>query len=175
MPRIIMVPSPLGDMIACATEKGLCALEFADSQAPGDQLGKIEKVFREKLVPGDCGHLEALRRELDEYFSGRRKSFDVELDIRGTDFQNQAWKVLLGIPYGRTMSYREQAMAAGRPRAVRAVANANGQNRISIIIPCHRVIGTDGSLTGYGSGLWRKQYLRTEARHSRPHPPRRAE
>ncbi len=167
------IPTPLGSMIACASDKGLCLLEFVDSDAPEGQIREIEKIFGSTVVPGTGIHLETARSELEEYFSGRRKSFDVDLDIRGTAFQMQAWKVLQDIPYGHTMSYKEQASAAGRPRAVRAVANANGSNRISIIIPCHRVIGSDGNLAGYGGGLWRKQHLLDlELRHSMQHPHR---
>ena len=94
-----------------------------------------------------------------EYFNGTRTTFSVVLDLVGTDFQKQVWAVLMQIPYGHTRSYMQQAQALGDVKKVRAVANANGMNKISIIVPCHRVIGSDGSLTGYGGGIWRKQKL----------------
>ena len=100
-----------------------------------------------------------LEKELSEYFDGKRKEFTVSLAPVGTDFQKNVWEVLRKIPYGTTKSYMEQAKILGNPKAVRAVANANGLNKISIIIPCHRVIGTNGKLTGYGGGIWRKQKL----------------
>lgn len=100
-----------------------------------------------------------MRTQLNLYFQGKLKEFDLPLDLVGTEFQQQVWNVLLQIPYGATSSYAKQAQILGNPTAVRAVANANGMNKISIIVPCHRVIGSDGSLTGYGGGLWRKKEL----------------
>jgi AraC family transcriptional regulator of adaptative response/methylated-DNA-[protein]-cysteine methyltransferase len=108
---------------------------------------------------GDNSHFVLLRKELDEYFEGKRKEVSVPLVTPGSPFQQAVWKELQNIPYGSTRSYKQQANALKNPDAVRAVANANGMNRIAIIIPCHRVIGTDGSLTGYGGGLWRKKWL----------------
>lgn len=96
---------------------------------------------------------------MEEYFEGKRTDFDIPLDLIGSEFQIGVWEQLLRIPYGKTRSYKEQAEALGKPLAIRAVANANGLNKISILIPCHRVIGSDGSLTGYGGGLWRKEKL----------------
>ena len=97
--------------------------------------------------------------QLMEYFEGKRKGFDLPLVLPGTEFQIKVWDQLLTIPFGSTRSYAEQAVAIGNPKAVRAVARANGDNRLAIIIPCHRVIGSDGKLTGYGGGLWRKEWL----------------
>jgi len=94
-----------------------------------------------------------------EYFDGVRQEFTVPLDIPGTEFQLKVWEQLRKIPYGKTVSYKQQAILINKPESVRAVANSNGHNRISIIIPCHRVIGSDGTLTGYGGGLWRKKWL----------------
>jgi AraC family transcriptional regulator of adaptative response/methylated-DNA-[protein]-cysteine methyltransferase len=110
-------------------------------------------------VPGTSPHFDRLTSELDEYFEGKRKTFTVPLDTAGTTFQQRVWQMLTTIPYGQTRSYGEQARLIGMPTAVRAVARANGDNRISILIPCHRVVGADGKLTGYGGGLWRKQWL----------------
>ncbi|HEX9901997.1 MAG TPA: methylated-DNA--[protein]-cysteine S-methyltransferase [Acidobacteriota bacterium] len=98
-------------------------------------------------------------RQLEEYFSGKRRLFDLALDLQGTEFEQKVWRQLLRIPYGQTASYQETAEAIGRPKAVRAVGAANGKNPVAIIVPCHRVIGRDGRLVGYGGGLWRKKWL----------------
>lgn len=156
---VMEIPTLTGPMLAGATDKGLCLLEFVESESPEAQLAAIEKTFRARIKPGPGPHLEATLKQLEEYFSGRRKTFDLSLDMRGTPFQQDAWQALLAIPYGRTVSYAEQARSMGRPSAVRAVANANAANPVSIIVPCHRVIGSNGTLTGYGGGLWRKKYL----------------
>lgn len=97
--------------------------------------------------------------QLEEYFEGKRVEFDLPLDLQGTDFQKRVWNELLTIPYGKTVSYKELSIRLGDVRAIRAVAAANGANPVSIIVPCHRVIGSDGSLTGYAGGLWRKRWL----------------
>ncbi|MBI5729667.1 MAG: methylated-DNA--[protein]-cysteine S-methyltransferase [Ignavibacteriales bacterium] len=104
-------------------------------------------------------YIEKCVEQLDEYFKGERKIFDLRLEPERTGFQKRVWDELLKIPYGETRSYMEITKLLGDPKAIRAVANANGQNKISIIIPCHRVIGSDGSLTGYGGGLWRKKWF----------------
>lgn len=103
--------------------------------------------------------MQFLRQELDLYFKGHLKTFATPLEQIGTEFQKQAWDALLAIPYGETRSYKEQAQRLGNPKAVRAVAAANGQNKVSVMIPCHRVIGSDGKLTGYAGGLNRKQFF----------------
>ena len=97
--------------------------------------------------------------QLEEYFAGNRKIFDLQLDMRGTNFQKQVWKLLLEIPFGQTISYMDIAKKLDDPKKIRAVGNANGKNPVSIIVPCHRVIGSDGSLTGYAGGLWRKEWF----------------
>jgi methylated-DNA-[protein]-cysteine S-methyltransferase len=97
--------------------------------------------------------------QMDEYFKGKRKIFDLELDLKGTAFQLRVWNELLKIPFGRTISYKELSLRLGDVKAIRAVAAANGANPVSIIVPCHRIIGSDGSLTGYRGGLWRKRWL----------------
>jgi len=107
--------------------------------------------------------------QLDEYFKGKRRKFSVKLDLRGTVFQKRVWQALLKIPFGGTASYQDIAEAVGNRKAVRAVGNANGANPVAIIVPCHRVIGSDGSLVGYGSGLWRKRWLLS---HEQKHSPR---
>ena len=122
-------------------------------------MNSLSKLFKANIVHGENNHLKNLRKELEEYFNGQRKEFSIPLCTPGTSFQQAVWKELQNIPYGTTRSYKQQSIALKNPGAVRAVANANGMNRISILIPCHRVIGDDGHLTGYGGGLWRKKWL----------------
>ncbi len=153
------IDTPLGTMIAGATENGICLLEFVDRRMLGTQLKKIEKYFKADLIPGESEFFPQLNKELKEYFDGERREFSIPLSITGTEFQKKVWDVLMNIPYGETRSYMAQAVALGNPKAVRAVAGANGKNAIGIIIPCHRVIGSDGKLVGYGGGLWRKKFL----------------
>ncbi|WP_312821897.1 methylated-DNA--[protein]-cysteine S-methyltransferase [Epilithonimonas sp.] len=153
------IETPLGTMIACANENGICMLEFSDRKALPTELKDISKHFDANIVQGENPHFKTLEKELEEYFEGKRKDFTVPLAPVGTDFQKNVWEILRTIPYGTTRSYQQQADILGNPKAVRAVANANGLNKISIIIPCHRVIGSNGTLTGYGGGIWRKQKL----------------
>lgn len=153
------IETPLGTMIACADDSGICMLEFSDRKALPNELQEISKYFKANIVPGENTHFKILERELTEYFDGKRLEFSVPLSPVGTDFQKKVWEVLRKIPYGTTTSYQQQANMLGNPKAVRAVANANGLNKISILIPCHRVIGSNGKLTGYGGGIWRKQKL----------------
>jgi len=157
--HIQRIPSPLGPLLLGATEKGICLLEFTDRKMLETQLERLKKYYNSVPLPGSNHHMELLRSELLEYFKGERKAFSVSLDLRGSTFQVSVWKILQQIPYGRTRSYKEQAIALGNLKSIRAVARANGDNRISIVIPCHRVIGGDGKLVGYGGGLWRKQWL----------------
>jgi AraC family transcriptional regulator of adaptative response/methylated-DNA-[protein]-cysteine methyltransferase len=157
--HITRLESPLGPLFACATENGICLLEFTDRKMLETELKMLTKLFDASVVHGECQHFDILRIQLQEYFNGKRKEFSIPLDSPGTDFQKAVWNELQRIPYGTTRSYKEQAAALNKPGAVRAVANANGMNRISIVIPCHRVIGDNGHLTGYGGGLWRKKYL----------------
>lgn len=153
------IETPLGTMIACADENGICLLEFSDRKALPTELKEISKHFKGNILQGENPHFKTLERELAEYFAGERRGFTVPLSPVGTDFQKKVWEVLRQIPYGATRSYQQQANILGSPKSVRAVANANGLNKISILIPCHRVIGTNGTLTGYGGGIWRKQKL----------------
>jgi AraC family transcriptional regulator of adaptative response/methylated-DNA-[protein]-cysteine methyltransferase len=151
--------TPLGPMIAGATDEGVCLLEFADRRMLETRFRRLSRRYDAAFVPGSNEILDRLDRELREYFEGRLQEFRVPLSIRGTGFQRLAWESLLQIPYGETRSYEQQARAMGRPDAVRAVGSANGDNRIAVVIPCHRVVGSDGRLTGYGGGLWRKKAL----------------
>lgn len=156
-----VIGTPLGDMIAVASDKGIMMFEFAEGAHPeravNDLLRHIPPgtLIAERTHP----HIERLRQEIGEYFAGSRTEFGVSLDPVGTPFQIEVWSALLRIPYGTTCSYAEEAAIMGRPTAVRAVANANGRNRMPILIPCHRVIGSDGSLTGYSAGIQRKTAL----------------
>jgi len=154
-----VLETPLGNMLACATDKGICLLEFIDRRAFVTELKDLKRLLRATIEPGTNKHLQNVEKQLDEYFLGKRKKFDLPLITPGTEFQNKVWEKLLDIPYGETRSYKQQSIAVGNLGAIRAVGTANGANRIAIIIPCHRVIGEDGSLTGYGGGLKRKRWL----------------
>jgi AraC family transcriptional regulator of adaptative response/methylated-DNA-[protein]-cysteine methyltransferase len=160
--------TPIGEMIAGATDTHLVVLEFARRRTLDAQLERLTRTTGFTLERGDSRIVRDLRRELAEYFRGERKEFTIPIDARGTPFQMRVWAALRRIPTGTTTSYARLAMSVGQPSAVRAVGKANGDNPIAILIPCHRVIGSDGSLTGYGGGLWRKKRLldleaRTEA------------
>lgn len=157
--NITRFTTPIGPMFACATDEGICLLEFTDRRMLEFELKEIRRLLKAKIIYGDNLHFKKLHLQLKEYFEGTRQQFDLPLVTPGTDFQIKAWNSLKEIPYGTTTSYKRQAAAINNPKAVRAVAKANGFNRISIIIPCHRVIGEDGNLTGYGGGLRRKKWL----------------
>jgi AraC family transcriptional regulator of adaptative response/methylated-DNA-[protein]-cysteine methyltransferase len=146
-------------MVAAASDTALLLLEFADRRMLEKQIDRIRRQVPARFAPGENQVLAAAQSEIAEYFAGARREFTVPLDTPGSPFQRAVWDALRAIPYGETRSYLEQARAIGRPDAVRAVARANGDNRISIIIPCHRVIGSNGELTGYGGQLWRKKAL----------------
>jgi AraC family transcriptional regulator of adaptative response/methylated-DNA-[protein]-cysteine methyltransferase len=168
-----LLSTPIGVFVAAATPEGVCLFEFVDRPALLGQAAALRRWFDEPIVPGSNAHLERLREELAQYFGGTRQRFEVPLAIAGTSFQRAVWDRLLAIPYGETRSYEEIAIELGRPGAQRAVGRANGENRIAIIIPCHRVIRSDGHLGGYGGGLWRKRFLleRERALMRRPAAP----
>jgi len=157
--RLEWIASPVGPLVAGATDEGVCLLEFSDRRMLETQLATLRRRLDAPLVPGRHRWLDALRKELDEYFAGSRRQFDVPLVVRGTPFQEQVWRALLEIPCGETWSYRDLATRIGQPGATRAVGTANGMNRIAIVIPCHRVVNADGRLGGYGGGVWRKKFL----------------
>lgn len=142
------IPTPLGPLHAECSELGITVLSFGEN--PEDLVED-----QGPLHP----YLLQLISELEEYFSKQRTAFDVPLDPSGTEFQLKVWQALLKIPFGSTRSYLEQSKVVSDPKAIRAVAHANGQNKIAILIPCHRVLGSDGSLTGYAGELWRKKFL----------------
>jgi AraC family transcriptional regulator of adaptative response/methylated-DNA-[protein]-cysteine methyltransferase len=158
--------TPLGPMLALADEQGLHLLEFVDRRALENEIAWLRRHLDCVVVPGGNRHLAAIKQELREYFAGSRKVFNVPVVLNGSPFELRVWQELLSISHGETRSYIDIAIALGSPAAVRAVGRANGANRLAIIVPCHRVIGADGSLTGYGGGLARKQWLLAHERNS---------
>ncbi|MEM9037765.1 MAG: methylated-DNA--[protein]-cysteine S-methyltransferase [Actinomycetota bacterium] len=149
--RTRAIPSPIGELTAVASDVGLRAVLWPEDE---------ERIrFDDELVEEEHPVLDATAAQLDEYFAGERTSFDLPLDLRGTEFQVAAWEALAEIPYGETVSYSEQAERIGRPTAVRAIGAANGKNPVSIVLPCHRVVGADGSLTGFAGGVDAKRAL----------------
>jgi len=152
--------TPLGPIVAVASAQGICLCDFMDRKGLESAVNRLCDSAGSPIVPGECDVLQQLSLELKGYFEGAGKGFAAPLDVRlGTDFQKSAWEYLRSIPYGETRTYGAQARALGRPGAMRAVGSANGMNYIAILIPCHRVVGADGSLTGYGGGLPRKRWL----------------
>jgi len=153
------IETPIGTMRAVARDDGLVMCEYDNPARLPAQLDRVRAVFGADAVPGEHQILDQTRRELDEYFAGAREVFTMPLVLDGTPFQTAVWRALLEIPFGATTSYETVARRVGKPGAARAVGRANGDNRIAIIVPCHRVIGADGSLTGYGGGQHRKRRL----------------
>ncbi|MEM1137021.1 MAG: methylated-DNA--[protein]-cysteine S-methyltransferase [Bacteroidota bacterium] len=151
--------TPLGPMFVCATEKGICLLEFVDRKMLETEFKDLQRLLNAKIIIGENAHIQQVKKELIEYFNIERKDFEVALHTPGTEFQNLVWSSLRVIPYGGTSTYKKQAALVRKPNAVRAMAAANGHNRIAIVIPCHRVIGTNGDLIGYGGGIERKRWL----------------
>ena len=146
------IASPIGELTLIASDDGLVAVLWEDDTPDRVRLGTLSDAPNHPV-------LVQAERELGDYFAGRRTTFSVPLDMRGTDFQQSVWRALLTIPFGETRSYADIATQIGRPTATRAVGTANGRNPISIIAPCHRVIGSNGSLTGFAGGLKAKEYL----------------
>ncbi len=169
--RMQRIETPLGPMFLAATDTGVCLLEFTDRRMLETELADLQKRLGAVILLGRNAHIDQAQQQLAEYFAGQRQQFSVPLHTPGSDFQQQVWQGLGQIGYGTVSSYQAQAQLLGRPQAVRAVANANGHNRVAIIIPCHRVIGKDGQLTGYGGGLARKQWLLEHERRHRIEAP----
>jgi methylated-DNA-[protein]-cysteine S-methyltransferase len=144
MEQIVFIPSPLGTTKIVGGENGVSVISILQE---GEITKKIPKELKEAVT------------QLNEYFEGKRQNFDFKINPKGTDFQQKVWQELLAIPFGKTMSYLDLSKKLGDVKAIRAVASANGKNPLWIVVPCHRVIGTDGSLTGYAGGLWRKKWL----------------
>jgi AraC family transcriptional regulator of adaptative response/methylated-DNA-[protein]-cysteine methyltransferase len=157
--RLAWLESPLGPLVAGAVDEGICLLEFTDRRMLEAQALALRSRLGLPAAPAPHAHLERLEAELSEYFAGRRRDFDIPIREPGTPFQERVWSALREIPCGETRSYGELARALGDAAAVRAVAQANGRNRIAILVPCHRVVGADGGLGGYGGGVWRKRRL----------------
>ncbi len=156
---VTRITTPLGPMVAGSVDDALCLLEFADRRMLETQIVRLRKRLDCVFVPGSNELFDELTHELEAYFRGGLTEFSIPLLTPGTEFQRLVWSRLRAIPSGTTRTYAEIAGDIGRPTAVRAVARANGDNRIAILVPCHRVVGSDGKLTGYGGGLWRKQRL----------------
>jgi AraC family transcriptional regulator of adaptative response/methylated-DNA-[protein]-cysteine methyltransferase len=154
------VSTPLGPMLAVASESGIVMLDFVDKSGFESAAIRMRRKLENcAIVPGKHRYLSLLKQQLGEYFAGARREFSVPLAPQGTDFERRVWDYLQKIPFGQTRSYGQQARAISKPSASRAVGAANGRNDISILIPCHRVIGASGSLVGYGGGLERKKWL----------------
>jgi len=146
-----IISTPLGAMLIVVSDTGVKRIDFVDCD---QEVELLKNSVQEKH-----SSLADVLTQLGEYFDGTRTTFSLPLDLSGTDFQKQAWLALARIPYGQTMTYGEQAAIIGRPRAVRAIGTANSKNPVAIVLPCHRVIGADGSLTGYAGGMHKKQWL----------------
>lgn len=158
--------SPCGTLVLGSLGDSLCLCDWVVERHHERVANRLRRTLHAELKDGTSGVTEKAARQLDEYFAGQRRNFNVPLLFVGTDFQKTVWHYLLSIPYGHTISYGEMARRIGMPKAVRAVANANGANAISIFAPCHRVIGSDNTLTGYGGGLDAKRWLlRLEGMH----------
>lgn len=151
--------SPVGPLLASATESAVCGLSFCDARELPHRLQTLRDRYRESLRSAGDSPLDALRAQLEEYFEGRRREYTVPLSSAGSKFQQRVWAALREIPYGETWSYLQLAVRIGDALATRAVGHANGANPIAIVIPCHRVINADGGEGGYGGGLWRKRIL----------------
>jgi AraC family transcriptional regulator of adaptative response/methylated-DNA-[protein]-cysteine methyltransferase len=151
--------TPLGPMFVCASEQGVCLLEFTDRRMLETEFRDLQQRLNAEILVGENQHSQKAIREIGEYFAGTRRQFTIPLHTPATVFQLRVWELLQAIPYGETSNYQNQALILGNPNAIRAVARANGMNRVAIVIPCHRVIGKDGSLVGYAGGLERKRWL----------------
>lgn len=159
--------TPVGSMRAGATDAGICLFDFHYRHRIDGIAARIESALGDTFAEAEHPYFDRLKQQVDEYFAGARKEFDLPLNLVGSPFQVKVWEALLQIPYGETRSYKQQSIAVGDEKAIRAVASANGDNGIAIIVPCHRVIGSNGSLTGYGGGLSKKKFLlELERKHS---------
>lgn len=157
--RADWIDTPLGGMIAIADDRALHLLEFIDRKSLPEGLRKLSGMVGGRIGLGRSAVTDQTETDLDAYFTGRNPRFSVPVQLHGTEFQRRVWQRLQTIPAGETRSYAQLAAEIGQPTATRAVARANATNRIALVVPCHRVIGADGSLTGYAGGLWRKEKL----------------
>jgi AraC family transcriptional regulator of adaptative response/methylated-DNA-[protein]-cysteine methyltransferase len=157
--RARWIETPLGAMLALANQDGLHLLEFVDRHGLEKQITSLRERTGCVIVPGNNSHLDQIGKELKEYFDGVAVRFTVPLMMIGTPFERDVWAMLKTIPPGQTWSYAKLAQGVGRANAVRAVGHANGRNRLALVVPCHRVIRSDGTLCGYAGGVWRKKWL----------------
>jgi len=162
------IETPLGTMLAVAGKHGLMLLEFVERAGLERELQRVRRKIGGTIVPGESKVLHSVEDQLRQYFEGKLSSFDVPLDLCGSEFEHAVWKALLRIPCGETRSYAQIAEEVGSPGSARAVGRANGANPVAVIVPCHRVVRADGSLCGYGGGVWRKQRLLELERASAP-------
>jgi AraC family transcriptional regulator, regulatory protein of adaptative response / methylated-DNA-[protein]-cysteine methyltransferase len=146
-------------MLAIADEKALYILEFVERRGLEQEIEQLKNKIHAEIIPGNTAPIRSIIKELKAYFAGQLQDFKTPLHILGSHFQQAVWQELIKIPYGETRSYAEQARAINKPTAYRAVANANGANQLAIIIPCHRIINSNGKLGGYGGGIMRKKWL----------------
>lgn len=151
--------SPCGELVLGSLDNRLCLCNWVEEKHPGRVERRLQRLLEARFEQASSSVVQEAMRQLDQYFDGGRKNFDMPLLFAGTSFQKQVWRALLSIPYGATLSYAALALQIGVPSAVRAVANANGANALSLFIPCHRVIGSNHSLTGYGGGVAAKKFL----------------
>ncbi|WP_312655575.1 bifunctional transcriptional activator/DNA repair enzyme AdaA [Kluyvera ascorbata] len=151
--------TPIGPMFVCASEHGVCLLEFVDRRMLETEFSDLQRLLNARIIAGQNKHIRQAENEIAEYFAGKRLRFTLALDTPGSEFQRRVWQALAEIPCGESTHYQALAETLNKPTAARAVAAANGANRIAIVIPCHRVIGKDGSMTGYGGGVARKRWL----------------
>ncbi len=154
------INTPIGTLVSLFSRKGLSLLIFKDGKNFENHIKRFKKFYSEdEMVSKKDRRYEILKTQIEEYFSGERKNFNIDVDLRGTDFQKLVWNQLAKIPYGTLISYQRLSREVGREKSVRAVANALGQNRILLLIPCHRVIRKNGNIGGFGGGVWRKKFL----------------
>lgn len=156
--------SPLGEMLVIGNEKGLYLVEFQERLGLQRELEHLKKSLQTEIIEGACASTNSIQEELKKYFRGDLKEFQTPVVLIGTPFQKRVWEGLADIPFGETRSYADVSKALGKPTAYRAVAQANGCNQLALIIPCHRVINSNGALGGYAGGLHRKEWL---LRHER--------
>lgn len=157
--HVAQAPSPLGPLMIAGDGEAVHLVEFWDRRMLETQFAVLEKRLNVVFFPGETAPMRRMREELAAYFAGDLRQFLTPLRFSGSQHQEQVWRALLDVPYGDTWSYGQLAANVGRPAAVRAVARAVGENRIAVVVPCHRIVGANGQLTGYGGGLWRKRFL----------------
>ena len=156
---ITKMQTSIGNMLAAASDEGICLFDFEFRKSIDSIKYRITSTLNTQFTEGYHSYFDVLKKQIDEYFSGNRKNFVLPLHLVGTDFQKQVWSNLIKIPFGSVSTYKKQAIGLGNEKAVRAMARANGENGLAIIVPCHRVISESGHLTGYGGGIPKKKWL----------------